>query len=74
MLKIKKAKLYRARQLTIPDIYCNIANLKPGDAVDLFIETINGHTGLIILPSSEAHNTALYKNSTKSVQKQIQEE
>lgn len=71
MLKIKTTKLYRARQLTVPDVFCNIANLKPGDPVDLFIETINGHTGLFILPSSD---TALYKNSTKNVQKQIQQE
>ena len=50
MILLKRTKIYRQNQLTIPNSFMISESLKAGDEIDVYADNINGSKALIVIP------------------------
>lgn len=72
MFLLKRTKIYRNNQITIPSSFIRSENLSAGDSIEIFTDSINGKRAIVIIPSTSTDNIIQkdYKNLVKSNEKQ----
>lgn len=74
MFLLKRTKIYRNNQITIPNAFIQSENLSAGDTIEIYTDSINGKKAIVVIPASSNDNIiqAKYKNLVKVNQKQTE--
>lgn len=74
MFLLKRTKIYRNNQVTIPSSFMQSENLSAGDAIEIFADNVNGKKAIVIIPATSDNKIIQddYKNLVKENQKQTE--
>lgn len=74
MFLLKRTKIYRNNQVTIPNSFIVSQNLQAGDEIEIYAGEVDGIKALIVIPLALNSNLiqSNYKNLVKDDKKQVQ--
>lgn len=72
MFLLKRTRIYRNNQVTIPNSFIVSENLQAGDEIEIYTGEINGRKALIVIPQLSESNLiqSNYKNLVNINKKQ----
>lgn len=57
MILLKRTKIYRQNQLTIPNSFMISESLMAGDEINVYADYVNGQKALIVIPNTNSLQT-----------------
>ena len=69
MILLKRTKIYRQNQLTIPNSFMISESLKEGDEIDVYADNINGSKALIVIKRTNSLQSDCKDNTKNEIVK-----